>query len=628
VYYCSSCGQAGDGRFCRICGGSLIAVPDQTPTGQAAMTTTPQPGPLAGEPDPQVFGGSGAGVSGQHHRAVDSAQSSPPTADPLLYGGGRRRHQGPAQPEAVPAGGSAEPLLYGGGTSRHAAGAGAGGGVLGGAVPVLDGGGLGAAEPAQAASPAPRRGPIMYGQTVEVSGSSGSDVISNAADSTRLLPPAAAGNPLPYGGSGSRAVPGTADSTQLLPPAAANSPLFYGAPSAGTVPGIADSTQLLPPTAAGNPLVLGASGTSVLPGPTDSTQLLPPTARNDPQMYGGAPKYPQAMPEPTRVLPPAAPSPPSYWAASPVAAPTPTPAPAPMNAPLPQPGGQAQLPSYQPYSQPQAWPQAAPPARPAGPSPFAAGPAGMGDQGGPGRQAGPGRPGGPAGYGGQFTAVQPPGPPTGHTQDWAHDPDSEGQPKIVLYGVLGAVAVAVAVIGGLLYFGTPSGPATTPAAASTRSQPPSATATPTSSTQLQLPPAPPTTAPPTTPPPAAPTGPITGYQGMCVDDRSGGTQNSNPVLIATCDSSADQTWSLASGDTLQAFGMCLDINGGATADATTVDLYTCNGTGAQTWEPQANGSLFNPQSNKCLDDTGFGGSGTQLQIWDCTGGPNQVWALP
>jgi len=66
------------------------------------------------------------------------------------------------------------------------------------------------------------------------------------------------------------------------------------------------------------------------------------------------------------------------------------------------------------------------------------------------------------------------------------------------------------------------------------------------------------------------------------------------------------------------------------ADATTVlNWARSNGvTGAQTWIPQSNGSLVNPNSGKCLDDTGFGGSGTQVQIWSCTGGTNQKWILP
>jgi hypothetical protein len=70
-------------------------------------------------------------------------------------------------------------------------------------------------------------------------------------------------------------------------------------------------------------------------------------------------------------------------------------------------------------------------------------------------------------------------------------------------------------------------------------------------------------------------------------------------------------------------------SGGGTADGTTVDLYTCNNTGAQVFIPQSNGSLYNPQSNKCLDDTNWSTTpGTQLQIWDCSGNANQKWALP
>ena len=85
---------------------------------------------------------------------------------------------------------------------------------------------------------------------------------------------------------------------------------------------------------------------------------------------------------------------------------------------------------------------------------------------------------------------------------------------------------------------------------------------------------------------------------------------------------------MASNGTVQVLGMCLDVDAAGTANGTLVDLYTCNGTGAQTWIPQSNGSLVNPNSGKCLDDTGFGGSGTQAQIWSCTGGTNQRWTLP
>ncbi|HLX49077.1 MAG TPA: ricin-type beta-trefoil lectin domain protein [Streptosporangiaceae bacterium] len=126
-----------------------------------------------------------------------------------------------------------------------------------------------------------------------------------------------------------------------------------------------------------------------------------------------------------------------------------------------------------------------------------------------------------------------------------------------------------------------------------------------------------------------PTGPITGYQGLCVDVRGANTANFTPVQVYTCNGTNAQQWTVVqAGSTLHALGKCMDINGGGTADGTTVDLYDCNNTGAQVFIPESNGSLYNPQSSKCLDDTGWGGSGTQLQIWDCTGNANQRWNLP
>ncbi|MGH3299893.1 MAG: ricin-type beta-trefoil lectin domain protein [Trebonia sp.] len=133
----------------------------------------------------------------------------------------------------------------------------------------------------------------------------------------------------------------------------------------------------------------------------------------------------------------------------------------------------------------------------------------------------------------------------------------------------------------------------------------------------------------TTPPPTGNTGPITGYEGLCVDVRGASTADFTPVQVYTCNGTNAQQWTVVTaGSTLHALGKCMDINGGGTADGTTVDLYDCNNTAAQVFISQSNGELYNPQSGKCLDDTGYGGSGTQLQIWDCSGNANQHWTLP
>jgi ricin-type beta-trefoil lectin protein len=127
---------------------------------------------------------------------------------------------------------------------------------------------------------------------------------------------------------------------------------------------------------------------------------------------------------------------------------------------------------------------------------------------------------------------------------------------------------------------------------------------------------------------ASGTGTITGYEGLCLDDRSASTTPGNPVQVYTCNGTNAQSWTVESNGTLQTLGECLDVTGAGTANGTLVDLYTCNGTAAQVWSPQSNGELVNPNSNACLDDTGFGGSGTQVQIWACADSSNQQWKLP
>ena len=124
------------------------------------------------------------------------------------------------------------------------------------------------------------------------------------------------------------------------------------------------------------------------------------------------------------------------------------------------------------------------------------------------------------------------------------------------------------------------------------------------------------------------TGAITGYEGLCLDDRSASTANFNPIQVYTCNGTNAQNWTVNSNGTLTVLGNCLDVAGAGTANGTLVDLYPCNGTGAQSWTHQSNGELVNTNSGKCLDDTGFGGSGTQVQIWACADSSNQQWTVP
>ncbi|MFF8375899.1 ricin-type beta-trefoil lectin domain protein [Streptomyces sp. NPDC015661] len=125
----------------------------------------------------------------------------------------------------------------------------------------------------------------------------------------------------------------------------------------------------------------------------------------------------------------------------------------------------------------------------------------------------------------------------------------------------------------------------------------------------------------------APTGPLTGLAGKCLDVAGAATADGTPVQLYTCNGTTAQRWALAADGTVRALGKCLDVTGGATADGTKVQLYTCNGTGAQRWSyDAATHDVVNTASGKCLDVTGnTSADGTRTQIWSCTGAANQKW---
>jgi len=132
----------------------------------------------------------------------------------------------------------------------------------------------------------------------------------------------------------------------------------------------------------------------------------------------------------------------------------------------------------------------------------------------------------------------------------------------------------------------------------------------------------------TTPPPTGKA--VKNANGLCLDDRASGTANGTAVQIYTCNGTGAQQWTyVEAGSTLHVVGKCLDIPGGATANGTKLQIWDCNNTGSQVFIHRADGSYYNPQSNRCLDDPSASTTpGTQVQIWDCNGSGAQQWSLP
>ncbi|MFI9004197.1 ricin-type beta-trefoil lectin domain protein [Streptomyces sp. NPDC053541] len=126
---------------------------------------------------------------------------------------------------------------------------------------------------------------------------------------------------------------------------------------------------------------------------------------------------------------------------------------------------------------------------------------------------------------------------------------------------------------------------------------------------------------------SAPTGPLTGLAGKCLDVAGAATADGTPVQLYTCNGTAAQRWTLAADGSVRALGKCLDVTAAGTADGTKVQLYTCNGTGAQRWSYNAaTHDVVNTAADKCLDVTGNSSAdGTRTQIWTCTGAANQKW---
>jgi hypothetical protein len=171
-------------------------------------------------------------------------------------------------------------------------------------------------------------------------------------------------------------------------------------------------------------------------------------------------------------------------------------------------------------------------------------------------------------------------------------------------------------------------PSATPSASPSVTPSASPSATPSASPSA-TPSATPTSPGTSTGPPSSNTGAVTGVDGLCVEVRGAMTADFTPVQVAACNGTSAQHWTVAGNRTLRALGKCMGVHHGGTANGTTVDLYHCNKTGGQVWRLLNDGSLFNPQSGKCLDDTGKRAApGTQLQIWSCTDAANQHWALP
>jgi hypothetical protein len=129
-------------------------------------------------------------------------------------------------------------------------------------------------------------------------------------------------------------------------------------------------------------------------------------------------------------------------------------------------------------------------------------------------------------------------------------------------------------------------------------------------------------------PPVTRTGTVAGLAGLCLDDWARRTTNGNRVVVAECNGTSAQVWTLPSDGTLHVVGKCVDVPGGTPTVGSEVAIWDCSGAAVQVWRVGPGSTLINAASGLCLDVPGAVVSGTQLDVAVCTGGANQQWVLP
>lgn len=120
---------------------------------------------------------------------------------------------------------------------------------------------------------------------------------------------------------------------------------------------------------------------------------------------------------------------------------------------------------------------------------------------------------------------------------------------------------------------------------------------------------------------------IIGIGNRCLDVKNGQKSNGTQIQIYDCNGNASQNFNFDIADnTLRAyqFTKCLDVlspNNGAL-----VQLSDCTLKISEAWDLNGLGEIVNRASGKCLDvREPANQNGAVLQIWTCTGSPNQEW---
>jgi hypothetical protein len=122
---------------------------------------------------------------------------------------------------------------------------------------------------------------------------------------------------------------------------------------------------------------------------------------------------------------------------------------------------------------------------------------------------------------------------------------------------------------------------------------------------------------------------ISGYGGKCIDDRGNSSSNGAEVILWGCnhgDSAQGWTWT---DYELRHNGMCAN-DPGYGGSGTKLILYSCTGSSNEKWSHVSYGEFklfYSGRGQLCLDDPGYSTTnGTRLMVYNCNNGGNQHWS--
>lgn len=125
-------------------------------------------------------------------------------------------------------------------------------------------------------------------------------------------------------------------------------------------------------------------------------------------------------------------------------------------------------------------------------------------------------------------------------------------------------------------------------------------------------------------------GPVTGYDGKCLDDYHSSVADNNKIDIFGCNNSDAQMWTHFGDGTLRVLGRCLDDTK-AGGSGTKQELFACNGGTNQEWTHLSTSQYqIKSDTSLCLNDPQDSTTdGTQQIIYACSqNGANEHWSLP